>query len=378
MPRLLNMLFGRAALLQAPIDDSLDGAAHERQFDGSDPDDSDTPGANNDGSQKIGDAPPAAPAPAPAAPAPAPAAPPAGPGTEGVTGDDPDDEGAAAPAAPAQPPAAAPAADPAAAPAADPGAAAAPPAADPPALFEPPKMQREARAPADAKERITSLETELDSALTRYNDGEIDLDAYRAEQRRITTEQQQLRSAIAVDEAADALRKEAILDRWEGMRNEAVREIQTLGVKMDETTYGDFAATVRMYAERGAARGMTDANLSLSAWALEQGKKAFLAEHGITAGGKPPAPAPAPAAPAAAPAAGAKPPAAPAPARQTPADRQVDRSALPPTLANAPVAADVSTNNGNPFAHLDGLEGMALEREIAKMSKADQEAYLNQ
>ena len=90
MPRLLNMLFGRAALLQAPIDDSLDGAAHERQFDGSDPDDSDTPGANNDGSQKIGDAPPAAPAPAPAAPAPAPAAPPAGPGTEGVTGDDPD------------------------------------------------------------------------------------------------------------------------------------------------------------------------------------------------------------------------------------------------------------------------------------------------
>jgi hypothetical protein len=51
-----------------------------------------------------------------------------------------------------------------------------------------------------------------------------------------------------------------------------------------------------------------------------------------------------------------------------------DRSALPPTLAGVPAAADASV--GSEFAHLDGLEGTALEKALARMTPDQQERYL--
>lgn len=68
---------------------------------------------------------------------------------------------------------------------------------------------------------------------------------------------------------------------------------------------------------------------------------------------------------------GKKPSAAPSPA---PAPASVDRSKLPPTLSNIPVAAAPSI--GGEFDHLDGLKGAAHEKALARMTPEQQERYL--
>lgn len=67
----------------------------------------------------------------------------------------------------------------------------------------------------------------------------------------------------------------------------------------------------------------------------------------------------------------AKPPVAPTKGKP----RAVDLSAIPPSLSTLPVAAD-SPIQGDRFAHIRGLEGLALERAMAKMSEADLEDFL--
>ena len=111
-------------------------------------------------------------------------------------------------------------------------------------------------------------------------------------------------------------------------------------------------------------RGLTDAvgNMAASRDALAEAQALMLRRFGKSA-----AAAPAAAAPGAAPAAA---PTAP-PVRKPAA---ADRSALPPTLAGVPAAADASV--GSEFAHLDGLEGTALEKALARMTPDQQERYL--
>lgn len=55
--------------------------------------------------------------------------------------------------------------------------------------------------------------------------------------------------------------------------------------------------------------------------------------------------------------------------------KKSDRSKIPPNLGDLP-AADVPETGGDEFSKLDGLEGMALEQALAKMSQSEQERYL--
>lgn len=65
----------------------------------------------------------------------------------------------------------------------------------------------------------------------------------------------------------------------------------------------------------------------------------------------------------------AKPPAKPAAAPRKPA---------PPTLAKVPAAAQTGAEDGSRFAYLDRLDPVAREAAFAKLSPADQDAYLQQ
>jgi hypothetical protein len=49
---------------------------------------------------------------------------------------------------------------------------------------------------------------------------------------------------------------------------------------------------------------------------------------------------------------------------------------IPPTLASVPASAGEDTSGGAKFAHLDRLEGEALEHALEKMPEAEQERYL--
>lgn len=71
------------------------------------------------------------------------------------------------------------------------------------------------------------------------------------------------------------------------------------------------------------------------------------------------------------PAAAAKPAAA-----QPQNKRAPDLSSIPPSLSNVPAAAVESEGDTGEFAYLEGLQGLALERALAKMSPDQADRYL--
>lgn len=368
MPRLLTMLMGRANVLMAPIDDTANGREFENQFDGADPDDSDIPGSDNDGTLKDGAAAPAA-APAPAAPAPAPAAPAPAPATE----DDPD----AAPPAAAPSPAPAPAAEapaPAAAPAAE-APAAAPPAPEP---YVPEARAPRFEAPADAQAQIDTARTKRDDAFAKFEEGELTREEYKAIEKETLATEQKLQSAITRDEAVRAVLQTQAETLYDEKRADAINTLVAAGISATKENLEEFDTLTASYGDLAGRRGMVDGpKLVASQWALDSAVKAFKAAHGVASA--PAAPAPAPAAPAAAPAA-ATPAAAPAGTRptqaQAEAERKPDLSKLPPTLANTPAAADANVA-GNKFAHVDAMSRMDQEKAVAAMSDAELNEYLS-
>lgn len=57
-------------------------------------------------------------------------------------------------------------------------------------------------------------------------------------------------------------------------------------------------------------------------------------------------------------------------------NRMPDLSAVPPTVARAPAAADPAAR-GDEFAYLDNLDGLALEKAVAKLSPEQAERWAN-
>ena len=292
---------------------------------------------------------------APAAAAPAPAA----PGGEEAATDAEDEEAAAAAAAAAAPAAPAPApAAPAPAPAADAGAPAAAPAADDePAPDVPPPRA----TPADIEDQRKALNTREDESMQKLLDGEITPDEHAKVKAEVRKSLDDLLLAEATDKATAAVEMRQMMAEYRTDLGATMKLGKAAGLDYSEKadTGKEFNRLVRMFSTDLLEQGIEDrpGNLANSREALKQAHQMMLVRHGKAA--REPAPAPAPAA-------------APPAARGA-----VDRSKLPPTLAGTPAAAD-ATIAGNKFTHLNAITDPAeLERELAKMSPADQEAYLD-
>lgn len=341
------------------INDDLNGSDYEKQFTDADPDDSDTPGANQPGADD-GESGAAAPAPTPVA-APAPAAPAAAP--TAATGADPDE----VPAAPAASPAAAPAVEaPAAAPAAE-----APAAAPAPEPYVPEARAPRFEAPEDAQAQIDAARTKRDDAFAKFEEGELTRDEYKAIEKETLSAEQTLQGAITRDAAVRAVLQTQAEALYDEKRADAINVLLSAGIPATKENLEEFDTLTAGYGELAGRRGMVDGpKLVASQWALDSAVKAFKAAHGVAA-------SPAPAA-AAAPAASA-PAAAPAAAKPTQAEaeaaRKPDLSRLPPTLANTPAAAD-ATITGNKFAHVDAMSRMDQEKAVASMTDAELSEYL--
>lgn len=274
--------------------------------------------------------------------------------------DDHDDDGESAAAAAANKPAegAAPGADDTAAGAAagakEDGAADDDAGAPAPAAIQP-------VSPADADEQRKTLRAEKATALQQLLDGEIDQEAYQEVESRVQDKLDDLARAAAVDMARSQMQQDAMMQEYGQHLGAARKELKAAGIDLDGEAGAQFDRAIRLFAQDAIDRGLTDAagNMAASRDALAEAQALMLRRFG-----KASAPAAAPgAAPAAAPA---------APPVRKPA--AADRSALPPTLAGVPAAADASV--GSEFAHLDGLEGTALEKALARMTPDQQERYL--
>lgn len=275
---------------------------------------------------------------------------------------DPEAEAAAAAAAKAP---AAPAAAPAAAdaPAGAPAPAAAPAAAPAVEDFTPAERELPKQAPADAEAQLTAARAERTAATKAFGEGELSEEAFNAALEKTDTTISTLTRQMAADDAVATMLQQQSVELFQSKTTASIEAMKAAGIAITEESYGEFMGFVSMYGDRAAARGMVDGRtLAASSWALKEAEKVMVKLHGTTGA--------APAAPAAA-------PAAPTPPAKTQAQVDAERRqpTPPPTLATAPVAADSSVGGGE-FAHLAGLEGMALERAIAGMDQATQDRYL--
>lgn len=216
-------------------------------------------------------------------------------------------------------------------------------------------------SPADADEQRTALRAEKATALQQLLDGEIDQEAYQEVESRVQDKLDDLARAAAVDMARTQMQQDAMMQEYGQHLSAAQKELKAAGIDLSGEAGAQFDRAIRLFAQDAIDRGLTDAagNMAASRDALAEAQALMLRRFGKAS------------APAAAP--GAAPAAAPtAPPVRKPA--AADRSALPPTLAGVPAAADASV--GSEFAHLDGLEGTALEKALARMTPDQQERYL--
>lgn len=221
-------------------------------------------------------------------------------------------------------------------------------------------------SPADADEQRTALRAEKATALQQLLDGEIDQGAYQEVESRVQDKLDDLARAAAVDMARNQMQQDAMMQEYGQHLGAARKELKAAGIDLEGEAGAQFDRAIRLFAQDAIDRGLTDAmgNMAASRDALAEAQALMLRRFGKSAAAAPSAPAAAP---------GAAPAAAPtAPPVRKPA--AADRSALPPTLAAIPAAADASV--GNEFAHLDGLEGTALEKALARMTPDQQERYL--
>lgn len=221
-------------------------------------------------------------------------------------------------------------------------------------------------SPADADEQRKTLRAEKATALQQLLDGEIDQEAYQEVESRVQDKLDDLARAAAVDMARNQMQQDAMMQEYGQHLGAARKELKAAGIDLEGEAGAQFDRAIRLFAQDAIDRGLTDAmgNMAASRDALAEAQALMLRRFGKSAAAAPSAPAAAP---------GAAPAAAPtAPPVRKPA--AADRSALPPTLAGVPAAADASV--GNEFAHLDGLEGTALEKALARMTPDQQERYL--
>jgi len=221
-------------------------------------------------------------------------------------------------------------------------------------------------SPADADEQRKTLRAEKATALQQLLDGEIDQEAYQEVESRVQDKLDDLARAAAVDMARTQLQHDAMHTEYHQHLGAARKELKAVGIDLEGEAGAQFDRAIRLFAQDAIDRGLTDTagNMAASRDALAEAQALMLRRFGKSAAAAPSAPAAAP---------GAAPAAAPtAPPVRKPA--AADRSALPPTLAGVPAAADASV--GNEFAHLDGLEGTALEKALARMTPDQQERYL--
>lgn len=220
-------------------------------------------------------------------------------------------------------------------------------------------------SPADADEQRTALRAEKATALQQLLDGEIDQEAYQEVESRVQDKLDDLARAAAVDMARSQMQQDSMMQEYGQHLGAAQKELKAAGIDLSGEAGAQFDRAIRLFAQDAIDRGLTDAvgNMAASRDALAEAQALMLRRFG-----KASAPAAAPAAPAA----GA--PSAPPAASGTRKPAAVDRSTLPPTLAGVPAAADASV--GSEFAHLDGLEGTALEKALARMTPDQQERYL--
>lgn len=199
---------------------------------------------------------------------------------------------------------------------------------------------------ADIQAKMDAARASKADALAKLMDGTLEVEDYTKIEAEADKAIREGERAIIKAEVSREMLEQQQANEWDQAANAFIEAAKTQGI---DYRANNILATA-LDAEIKRLANLPENNDKPAGFFLREAHKAVSSAFNLTAK-----------APAAAPAKGK--------------GRAVDLSAIPPSLSTLPVAAD-SPIQGDRFAHLRGLDGLALERAMAKMSEAELEDFL--
>lgn len=202
-----------------------------------------------------------------------------------------------------------------------------------------------AQLPEDYETRVKANDDAQDANLKSYNDGDISMDEYVKEQRRLDRESRALDKEKDGIELDRKLAAQEVIGRWQGVMSAFLPQHPELNTTKFR---GDAFDTIlqRVTGEtlkKGKMPGLADAEKAYKEWCTE-----FNVEPtNVTAQKK----------------------------ATVPAKKEKVKTKVPPTLGGLPAAQATDTQDGR-FAQLDRMTGEKYEEALAKLSSAERDAYL--
>lgn len=198
-------------------------------------------------------------------------------------------------------------------------------------------------APADAKEQLTALDSQLDALAAKFDDGELSAAEYRAQSKPLEQQQRALERQV---ERAE-LSRDVSVETW---TNTIVPSFFAKHTQYEpgSTLYNSLDQEVRKI--QSESENQFDPTI------LERAHKAVTAAA-RKALGLPEE----------------------EPGKDNPKPKTVQRRDIPPSLANVPAADITETQDNGEFAYLDRLQekdGLAFEKALAKLTDEQRDRYL--
>lgn len=213
---------------------------------------------------------------------------------------------------------------------------------EPAAKFKP---KYEAQLPEDFDAQVKGVQEESWALSQQFKDGDIDFDEFEAKRAELEAKRDELRALQVKAQIASEMTEQSAQQEWAFTVKSFVRQVakaESIDYATDEAKRNDLDMFVKALA---ADPKNSDKDM---AWFLEEAHKRVKALNGI---GK-----------------------QEAPAKQEKPNRKPPIDAAPKTLAQVP-GGEGPGDVGDEFADLDGLDGLELERAIAKMTPAQREKF---
>lgn len=217
-----------------------------------------------------------------------------------------------------------------------------------------PVVQYRVELPEDFNDQVSALDQREADLAAKFKAGDIEADAFIAENKSLAAERNKLERLQTKAEMAAEMTEQAAAQNWKRTVDKFIRQVAKddgVDYREDKEKAVDFDNLVKTLANNPANSEKP------MRWFLEQAHKAIKAMHSIEGkkapadkgadDGKPKKPAP----------------------RKAPVDK------LPATLANVP-GGDGPGDVGDEFADIDQLDGVEYEMALAKMTPAQRERYM--
>lgn len=238
-----------------------------------------------------------------------------------------------------------------------------------PKIPEPPKWT--SVVTPEHAQKLSDTEKALDDLERKFEEGEITREEWVAQRKPLQTALEDLKLDVTTDKVNARNTQAAVKARFEAYVDASLAQAKAAGLDYlaadNAPKLQELDAALRRYAQAAPLMNPGKPVDWLDRWALNQAHAEMAGKYGVKFGAAAPAPAAA---------TGAKPAAAaPAPAARGGVRPPADLGALPPTLRNAPAAADAQVQQGE-FAHLEALNPHDLEKAVARMTPEQQARYL--